>query len=122
VKQQLNSETFVPYIEVEKIEFTLDANDEETIFRDIAGAEAFSVADGFLAFGQTVNGGVAYVHSRKTEDGLKTSTQWLAVQNAILPTYQSVQKMEDALRSYHADDEEPFLVPNIPDVPLAPEP
>lgn len=122
VKQQMNSETFVPYVEVEKIEFTLDGNDEDTLFRDIAGAEAFSVVDGYLAFGQTVNGGVAYVHSRKTADGLKTSTQWLAVQNAILPTYESVQQMNAALVSYHADDEEPFLVPNIPDTPLAPEP
>lgn len=114
--QSVNSETQVPYVKIQCIEVTLDGTDEETVLRDLVGAEAFSVVDGHLGAGQTVNGAIAYVHSRKTQSGTKVSTQRFLVTNSILPNYQSAAQLSQAIMSYGGTQQEAFLTPNVDDV------
>lgn len=122
VTQSVNSETNVPYVTVTAVEVTLSDTDEETVLRDLAGADAISIVDGHVGMGATVNGAACYVHSRETANGLQVSTQSLVPANAILPTYQSAIQMMKAIESYHGDADAAFLTPNIPDTPVAPMP
>lgn len=122
VTQSVNSETNVPYVTVTAVEITLSDTDEDTVLRDLAGADAISVVDGHIGMGATVNGAACYVHSRETANGLQVSTQSLVSANAILPTYQSAIQMMKAIESYHGDADVAFLTPNIPDTPVAPMP
>lgn len=119
VKQQVNTESGIPYVEVLKQEVTLDVEDEDTILRDLVTAECFSVVDNHVGFGASINGGGCYVHSRKTANGIQVSGQNLVVTNSILPTYQTAAQRQLALESYHAESDVPFIVPNIVD-PAAP--
>ena len=116
--QSVNAATNVPYVTMQALEVTLDANDEETYLRDLVGPEAFSVVDNKLGAGQTVNGGIVYVHSRKNASG-KTlvSTQNVVVSNTILETYQSNAQAEVSMESLGWEQkDEPFLTPNVNDV------
>ena len=122
VTQSVNSETNVPYVSVTAVEVTLSDTDEDTVLRDLAGADAISVVDGHIGMGATVNGAACYVHSRETANGLQVSTQSLVPANAILPTYQSAIQMTKAIESYHGMADAAFLTPNIPDTPVAPVP
>lgn len=116
VTQSVNSETGVPYVTVEAVEVTLSDSDEETVLRDLAGAEAISVVDGHIGMGATVNGAACYVHSRETANGTLVSTQSLVASNSILPNYQSPTKMALSIESYHGQADAAFLTPNIDDV------
>ncbi len=116
--QSVNAATQVPYVTMQAMEVTLDANDEETALRDLVGAEGFSVVDNKLGAGQTVNGGIVYIHSRKNASG-KTlvSTQNVIVENTILETYQSNAQAEVSMESLGWEQkDEPFLTPNVSDV------
>jgi len=116
--QTVNSATQVPYVTMQAIEVTLDINDEDTALRDLVGTEAFSVVDNKLGAGQTVNGGIVYVHSRKNASG-KTlvSTQNVVVSNNILSNYQSAAQAEVSMESLGYEMKaEPFLTPNVNDI------
>lgn len=116
VTQSVNSETSVPYVTVKAVEVTLSDTDEDTVLRDLAGADAISVVSGFIGMGATVNGAACYVHSRETTNGTQVSTQSLVPSNSILSNYQSVTKMNLAIESYHGQADVAFLTPNIDDV------
>lgn len=122
--QSVNSETHVPYVNMQAAEVTLDQNDEETVLRDLVGPEAVSIVDGCIGAGSTVNGGIVYIHSRKAANG-KTlvSTQNVLCSNSILPNYQSRAQAEVSMESLGwKASEEPFLTPNIDDnvLPVTP--
>ena len=120
-KQSTNSVTGVPYVEIDAYEVTLDQTDNETLLSefDPNGVVFTTMASSDkLGMSQTVNGGVAYVHSRKTPSGTKVSTQELLVNNTLLPNYQSDAKMLEAVKSYGGTTTDAFLTPNVD---LAPE-
>lgn len=120
--QSVNSETNVPYVNMQAFEVTL-ANDEaadEDVLRDLVPASAVSVVDGCIGAGATVNGGIVYIHSRKAANG-KTlvSTQNVLCSNSILPNYQSEAQAQVSMESLGwKPQSEPFLTPNIDDVLL----
>ena len=122
--QTVNSETQVPYVEVRKIELTLDTSNEsgeENIVRDFMGQDVLSVVDGFIGMGATVNGAACYVHSREMADGtLQVSSQSMFATNSLLANYQSAAQMLEAVDSYHVSKDIPFLTPNPGNEPAAP--
>lgn len=111
--QSVNIETQVPYVKILSVELTLDRNDSETLLRDVVGAEGFSMVDNHLGASQPVEGAVTWVHSRKTQNGTKVSTQRFYVTNSILASYQSLQKRSAAIKSYGGSKPEAFLTPNV---------
>ena len=118
--QSVNSETNVPYVNMQAAEVTLSETDEETVLRDIVGPAAVSVVDGCIGAGATVNGGIVYIHSRKAANG-KTlvSTQNVLCTNSILATYQSAAQAQVSMESLGwKPQSEPFLTPNLDDVLL----
>ena len=112
-KQSTNSVTGVPYVEIDAYEVTLDQTDNETLISEF---DPDGVVFTTMA---TVNGGVAYVHSRKTPSGTKVSTQELLVNNTLLPNYQSDAKMLEAVKSYGGTTSDAFLTPNVDVAPAA---
>ena len=101
-KQSTNTVTGVPYVEIDAYEITLDQTDNETLLSefDPDGVVFTTMASSDkLGMSQTVNGGVVYIHSRKTSSGTKVSTQNLVVNNTLLANYQSDAKMREAVQS-----------------------
>ena len=110
--QDQNSVTGVPYVKIKAFEVTLDQLDEETLLSDLVDADGFSSVDGKLGASSTVNGGIAWVHSRKEAGLTLVSTQNFYVTNALLAQYQTAAKRIEAILSYGGKVSQLFLVPN----------
>lgn len=102
----------VPLVTTECKEITLDQNDDGTLLGDLVGANYLAVIDGKLGMGGTVNGGIAFVHSRKTVGKTRVSTQRIVCNNPIMSQYTSETAYENAVLSYGGFNQEYFLTPN----------
>lgn len=111
VEQYENIETGVPYVKTMYQEITLDGTDSVTTVRSLVGAGGFSIVDGNLAASSSIDGGIAWVHSRKDANGTHVSTQRLKVTNSYLANYQSPEAMDAAYNSYGGLTREGKLVP-----------
>ena len=103
-------------MEINAIELTLDENADTTMLSDLVETSFFSVVDGCLALSGPVNGGVAFVHSRKSHSGTKVSTQFFVVNNSYLAQYQTSAAFNNAVKSYGGLTQDEFLTPNLDDV------
>ena len=120
LEQRVNSVTGIPYVAVHAYEITLDGNNTDELLADVVSAEAFSVVDNKVGTGAAINGGVAYVHSRKQANRIAVSTQNIVVANSILAQYQSDTARTAAIISYGGETSDVFLTPNIDDI-VAPD-
>lgn len=111
LRQSATSEG-VPLVTTECKEITLDAADDGTLLGDLVGANFLAVIDGKLGLGGTVQGGVAFVHSRKTVGKTRVSTQRIVCNNAIMSQYTSEVAYENAVNSYGGFNQDYFLTPN----------
>ena len=114
--QSANSVTGFPYVECKAFEITLNQADNETLVREFdPNGVAFSTMTGSdkLGMSQAVNGGVVYIHSRKTPSKTLVSTQDFLVNNTLLPNYQSDAKMLEAVSSYGGKVSDAYLTPNV---------
>lgn len=121
--QSVNTVTGVPYTEVRAFEVTLDTGDNETLVADL-DPELYVFANqgqtDKIGMNQTVNGGVAYIHSRLTGDNTTlVSSQRLVVSNTLLATYQSGAKLSAAVKSYGGDTVSAYLTPNVDEAPVS---
>ncbi len=114
--QMMDAATGVPRVEINAIELTLDENADTTMLSDLVETSFFSVVDGCLALSGPVNGGVAFVHSRKSHSGTKVSTQFFVVNNSYLAQYQTSAAFNNAVKSYGGLTQDEFLTPNLDDV------
>lgn len=111
LKQSTTSEG-VPLVTTDCKEITLDDADDGTLLGDLVDANLLAVTDGKLGMGGTVNGGVAFVHSRKTVGKTRVSTQRIVVNNPIMNQYQSESAYQNAVNSYGGFNQDYFLTPN----------
>ena len=118
-RQVLDAATNVPRVVMQESNVTLDPEDAVTLLRDTTSAAAFSSVDGALGTSGLLDGAVAYIHSRKTADGTKVSTQRFLAQNAILSQYQTQNKLDEAITSYGGQLKVPYLTPNSNDVEVS---
>lgn len=118
-RQTVNAENNTPYVKTDAYEVTLDQTDDTTKLYDVVTNAGFTSQDGFLGMAQPVNGGVAYIHSRKEKGKTIVSTQRIEVSNTQLATYQSAIQMSAAIQSYGGTLSEEYLTPNVNDT-LAP--
>ena len=100
----------IPRTKVNAYEFTLDLSNATAMSEYPAG---FEVVSGHIGAESMTNGGVTWVHSRKTSSGTLVSTQHLVVSNNILDDYQSDAQLWEAIESYGGVRREQFLTPNI---------
>lgn len=112
VEQLINSETQVPYVKVFTEQITLDQTDSTTKVRDIVAASGFSIVDGNLGTSSSIDGAVAYVHSRKSGSNTRVSTQRLKASNSHLATFQTPEALSLAIKSYAGDVSEKYLTPD----------
>ena len=115
-RQLMDATTGVPRVEIVSVEVTLDVNADTTLLGDVMDMSLFAVADGCLSLSGPLSGGVAFVHSRKTQSGTKVSTQFFVVNNSILAQYQSAVAFEAAVRSYGGLTQDEFITPNVDDI------
>lgn len=113
--QETNPVTGIPYVTVIAEEVTLNTADEDTLLADIVGnGYGFRTVDAKLGMSGTVNGGMAYIHSRIDGDGsVRVSTQSVFVNNALLAQYQTSNKRVEAILSYGGKTTVDFLRPNV---------
>lgn len=112
-KQTQDPATGIPRVATECLEITLDKFDELTLLGDIIPANFLTVEDGRLKFGGAVNGGVAAVHSRLVNSKTYVSTQFMVVQNSLLPRYSGEEQMTAAINSFGTLAAQDFLTPNV---------
>lgn len=116
VRQMTNSSTNVPYVAVQAFEVTLSASDTTTLLSDIDPDGLVFAKQGSsdkLGMNQTVNGGVVYIHSRKSASKTLVSTQRFVVANTIMSRYQSDAKLDEAILSYGGKLDNQFLTPDV---------
>ena len=119
LEQRVNSVTGIPYVKVYAYEITLDGDNTDELLADVVSAEAFSVVDNKVGTGAAINGGVAYVHSRKLASKVAVSTQDVVVANSILAQYQSDTARNTAILSYGGKTSYDFLTPNLDEIVAA---
>lgn len=102
----------VPLVTTECKEITLDAADDGTLLGDLMPANYLDIIEGKLGLGGTVNGGVAFVHSRKTVGKTRVSTQRIVCNNPIMSQYTSETAYDNAVNSYGGFNQDYFLTPN----------
>lgn len=102
----------VPLVSTECKEITIDEYDDGTLLGDLVDANFLNVIDGKLGLGGTVNGGVAFVHSRKTVGKTRVSTQRIVCNNPIMSQYTSEAAYDNAVNSYGGFNQDYFLTPN----------
>lgn len=110
--KQSSTTNGVPLVTTECKEITLDQNDDGTLLGDLVDANLLATVDGKLGMGGTVNGGVAFVHSRKTVGKTRVSTQRIVCNNPIMPQFNSETAYDAAVTSYGGFNQDYFLTPN----------
>lgn len=111
VEQYENIETHVPYIKAMYQEITLDGTDSVTKVRSLVGAGGFSIIDGNLGASSSIDGGIAWIHSRKDANGTHVSTQRLKVTNSYLANYQTPEAKDAAYKSFGGLTPDGMLTP-----------
>ena len=111
LRQLVNAATGVPYVVVEAEAFNLNTSDNVTKVRDVVSEAGFSIVDECIAASNIVNGGIAWVHSRETQNRTLVGTQFIVVSNTLLAQYQTKTKMNEAIESYGGTDNVDFLTP-----------
>ena len=111
LRQLVNAATAVPYVVVEAEAFNLDTSDNVTKVRDVVSEDGFSIIDECIGANNTINGGIAWVHSRETQNRTLVGTQFIVVSNSLLAQYQTKAKMNEAIESYGGTDDVDFLTP-----------
>lgn len=112
--QEQNPTTGIPYVRIESAKVTLNTSDEDTLLSTVAPATGFSTVDGKLGCASSINGGVAYVHSRIAPDSsVLVSSQTIFVSNSILPQFNSGAAEVAAIQSYGGKLTADYLRPNV---------
>ena len=102
--------TGVPRINASLYKVTLDAANEEPL-RTVAPSFGFSVTSGHLGHGEDIGqGAFAWVHSRRTYEGLQVSSQRLVAYNTLFQQYNNDIALDAATRTY-----------GVQQVPIAPD-
>lgn len=112
-RQTLDAVTGVPRVEITAIEFTLNTSDATTMVSDLIDISLLGVVDGCLALSGPVNGGVAWVHSRKANGKTLVSTQYFVIRNSYASQFNNKGAFDEAIESYGGLNKDEFLTPNI---------
>lgn len=100
----------VPKVHMVASRVTLE-KENNTKLLDIVNEAVFSSADGYLASKSTVNGGIAWIHSRLERGKTKVSPQNLVVNNTLLESYMSASARNEAIESYGGVNKQDYLTP-----------
>lgn len=102
VEQLVDDETERPYVRTSYLKVVLSPTDKRTLQSVVGDCLGFSVSDGHLVLGGTVDGAYTWVHSRKSTNGLYVSTQKLVCTNPIYDGYTQADTRALAGSSYGA--------------------
>ena len=110
--QQWNRMLDMPVVEMRCTRMTLCSVDYRTVAAATVGAAGFVSRDGWLAASAEVQGGMAWVHVRRSDRGVLLSAQRMVCNNPYIAQYSSDESLEAACRSYGVALERPFLEPD----------
>lgn len=105
----------IPFGVATALSVTLDDSDaaETTLLSDVLDVSLLAEEGGVLIISGTVNGGVAFVHSRLVDGETICSNADLAVRNSYLANYQGLTAFNKAAESYGGIARNQLLTPDI---------
>lgn len=105
----------IPFGVPTALSVTMDDSDaaEATLLSDVLDVSLLSNEGGVLIISGTVNGGVAFVHSRLVDGDTICSNADLVVRNSYLATYQGLSAFNKAAESYGGVARNQLLTPDI---------
>lgn len=77
----------------------LDSRDDSLVWKRF-GTQGFATVGGSLGAAHPIEGGQAWIHRRRTRDGILSSSQHLEVSNALFEQYGSSEALKAAAKSY----------------------
>ena len=107
-------EANTPKVRMAASRVVLDSDDDSLLLETVDEA-GFASLDGHLASKGSVNGGIAWVHSRMEKGKTKVSPQSLAVNNNLLALYTGTTALNAAIESYGGLNKEDYLTPDSGD-------
>lgn len=102
----------MPVVELRCSRLVLSPVDGRSVADVTAGAAGFAVRGGMLAAAAEVQGGMAWVHVRRSDGGMLLSSQRMVCNNPYIDLYSGRESLEAACRSYGVALERPFLEPD----------
>ena len=102
----------MPVVELRCSRLVLSPVDGRSVADVTSGAAGFAVRGGLLAAAAEVQGGMAWVHVRRSDGGMLLSSQRMVCNNPYIDLYSGRESLEAACRSYGVGMEVPFLVPD----------
>lgn len=117
-EQCYNEDQLVPVIRVHQQQLKMDMVCEQcpnVKLWSIVDPQYVKAIDGMWGVGFAVNGGITFVHSSRTKDGVRTSSQALKVWNPILADYCTKNALTKAINSYGGASDSIYLAPDEED-------
>ncbi|MBQ6068257.1 MAG: hypothetical protein IJK84_02035 [Bacteroidales bacterium] len=99
-EQQWSQPIDMPVVKICCQRVVLDLADDRTVNEVVGDSIGFAQRGGLLAAVQEVEGGMAWVHTRNSEETLLLSTQRLVCNNPLIANYGSDEAYEAACDSY----------------------
>lgn len=98
--QTVEVATGIPRVTANLYKVTLDSANEEPL-RTVAPSFGFSVTSGYLGHGEDIGqGAFAWIHSRRSYEGLQVSSQRLVAYNELFQQYNNNTALDAATRAY----------------------
>ena len=98
-EQKLNAVTLLPSVSVEAFTLVLDKGDDRKLW-SVVPEECFASVGGCLGAKESIDGGMAYVHVRKSDEGTLVSTQQLVGISSQFSLYSSAEALRESILSY----------------------
>lgn len=93
---------------------TTDASGRKLL--DVVTPVGFTARDGYLSSGAALEGGIAWIHSRKQNGVTRVSTQYLMGDNSMLEDYVTTDAFLEAVESYGGVNKYDYLTPGSTNV------
>ena len=97
-EQKLNRATMIPTVTTEAFTLVLDKDDSRPLW-EVVPEECFASVDGYLGAKEEIDGAMAYVHVRKTDDSTLVSTQQLVGKSSMFDLYSSAEALKQSIQS-----------------------
>lgn len=101
-----------PYAQVLAAGLTLSLADDRPLEEVARWAKGFESVEGRLAHTAVADGGVAWVHLRKSEKECLRSPQRLLCRNPLIERYSTFEQAMAVWKSFRVKLEQPFLMPD----------
>lgn len=106
-RQKWNATLGIPYSQGSTVRLRLDVCDPSPLSECVGGSMCFANKDGYLATGEEIIGGVAWLHVRGSGEAAQSSSGRLCVNNPLIGQYQDEEAQTRSAESYGGFTDDP---------------